>query len=79
MHHATKIEQPAALPTLRKAFASTMTDKTFVEEAFKQGFSIEPMTGDELAAQVDRAFKMPAEIVKRTAEVLGRITAQEKK
>jgi tripartite-type tricarboxylate transporter receptor subunit TctC len=67
------------LAMLRKAFAATMTDSLFMEEAAKQGFSIEPMTGEELAAQVERAFGMPADIVKRTAEVLGRITAQEKR
>jgi len=65
--------------TLRKAFADTMADKAFVEEANKQSFTVEPMTGEELTIQVDRAFKMPADIIKKTTDVLGRISAAEKK
>ncbi len=75
---------PPGLPaervaTLRKAFADTMADKAFVDEASKQSFTVEPMTGEELAAQVERAFKMPADIVKKTTDVLGRITSADKK
>ena len=75
---------PPGLPaervaTLRKAFADTMADRAFVDEASKQSFTVEPMTGEELAAQVERAFKMPADIVKKTTDVLGRITSADKK
>ena len=75
---------PPGLPaervaTLRKAFADTMADKAFVDEASKQSFTVEPMTGEELGAQVERAFKMPADIVKKTTDVLGRITSADKK
>ncbi len=75
---------PPGLPaervaTLRKAFADTMADRAFVDEASKQSFTVEPMTGEELGAQVERAFKMPADIVKKTTDVLGRITSADKK
>ena len=70
---------PDRTAILRRAFAETMKDKAFMEEAAKQHFSVEPMTGDELAEQIQRAFKMPANIVKKTTDVLGRITAADKK
>lgn len=75
---------PPGLPAdrvavLRKAFADTMADKAFVDEAAKQKFTVEPMTGEELATQIERAFKMPADIVKKTTDVLGRLGSAEKK
>ena len=66
------------LEILRRAFDQTMRDKTFVEEAEKQKFSVEPMSGRELAANIERAYKMPPEIIKKTAEVLGRVSKPEK-
>ena len=73
---------PPGLPAerveiLRRAFDRTMQDAAFLDEASKQSFTVEPLTGEQLAANVERAFKMPAEIIKRTTEVLGRISAAE--
>ena len=64
---------------LRRAFDKTMADKAFIEEAGKQSFTVEPMTGEELAANLDRAYKMPPAIIKRTADVLGRVSGAEAK
>ncbi len=63
---------------LRKAFDATVKDPAFNEEAAKQSFTAEPMTGDELAQAVKRAYDMPPAVIKQTAEVLGRIAASEK-
>ncbi len=75
---------PPGLPAdriamLRKAFTDTMADPAFVDEASKQSFSVEPMTGEELAGQIERAFKMPPDIIKKTTDVLGRINAADKR
>lgn len=64
---------------LRRAFDATMKDPVFVAEAEKQRFSIEPMTGEELANRIKRAYDSPKDIVKRTADVLGRVSQAEKK
>ena len=61
------------IAVLRRAFAATMTDKAFADEAAKQSFTIEPMTGEELATQIEHAYKMPRDVIKKTTEVLGRI------
>jgi tripartite-type tricarboxylate transporter receptor subunit TctC len=60
---------------LRRAFDKTMADTAFVEEAAKQGFTVEPLTGEQLAANVERAYRMPAAVVQKTADVLGRVSA----
>ncbi len=67
------------LAILRGAFDATMKDAAFVAEAEKQHFSVEPMNGDELAANVKRAYDMPPDIIKKTADVLGRVSGAEKK
>lgn len=74
---------PPGLPAervgvLRRAFMLTMADKAFAADAEKQRFTVEPMSGEELAANVERAFKMPPDIIKRTAEVLGRVSGMPK-
>ena len=63
---------------LRRAFERTMADTAFVAEAEKQHFTVEPMSGEELAANVERAYKMPLDIIKRTADVLGRVSGAHK-
>lgn len=64
---------------LRRAFDATMKDPVFVSEAQKQKFSVEPMTGEELANRIKRAYDSPKDIVKRTADVLGRVSQPDKK
>jgi tripartite-type tricarboxylate transporter receptor subunit TctC len=73
-------EVPAdRISILRRAFDATMKDPVFVAEAKKQKFSVEPMTGEELASRIKRAYDSPKDIVKRTADVLGRVSQAEKK
>lgn len=60
------------LAALRKGFADALKDPALIEEAKKQGLTVDAMTGDELGEVLARVYRTPAAIVKRTAEALGR-------
>ncbi|MFM1815790.1 MAG: hypothetical protein RLZ98_2485 [Pseudomonadota bacterium] len=47
---------------LRKAFASTMADKNFLNEAGKQQISIDPVSGEEIAQRVNETINAPDHI-----------------
>jgi tripartite-type tricarboxylate transporter receptor subunit TctC len=64
---------------LRRAFDATMKDPLFVAEAEKQKFSVEPITGEDLSNRIRRAYDSPKDIVKRTADVLGRVSQPDRK
>lgn len=53
---------------LRDAFAATMKDPEFLIDAKKFDFEINPTTGDELTAIVQRIYATPKAIVQRAAE-----------
>ncbi len=53
---------------LRDAFAATMKDPEFLVDAKKFDFEINPTTGDELTAIVQRIYATPKAIVQRAAE-----------
>jgi tripartite-type tricarboxylate transporter receptor subunit TctC len=57
------------LAALRKAFMDTMTDPKFVAEANKLHVEIEPMTGEEMSANVKRILTFPKEVVARATEL----------
>ena len=64
---------PPGLPAervsaLREAFAKTMKDSEFLAEAKKLDFELNPTTGDELAAIVQRIYATPKPIVQRAAQ-----------
>ena len=60
---------PADLVTaLRDAFATTMKDPAFLEDAKKLDFEINPTTGEELSAIVQRIYATPKPIVERAAQ-----------
>ena len=64
---------PPGLPVervsaLREAFAKTMKDAEFLAEAKKLDFELNPTTGDELAAIVQRIYATPKPIVQRAAQ-----------
>jgi hypothetical protein len=65
---------PPGLPAdrvaaLRKAFNDTMKDPKFLAEADKLHVEIEPMTGEEMAANVTRILAFPKEVVARATEL----------
>jgi DNA polymerase III delta prime subunit len=52
---------------LRQAFAETLADPEFIAEAAKTQLEIEPMTGDEIAKMLARAYAAPKGVVERAA------------
>jgi tripartite-type tricarboxylate transporter receptor subunit TctC len=53
------------LAALRKAFMDTMTDPVFMKEAEKLHVEIDPMTGEEMAANVKRILAFPQTVIDR--------------
>jgi len=67
---------PPGVPTeriqaLRRAFDATMKDSAFIADAKNQNFNIVALTGEELAALMERIYQTPKEVVALTAAVLG--------
>lgn len=64
---------PPGLPAdriaaLRQAFADTMKDPGFVADAKKVDIELNPTTGEELAAIVERIYATPKALVQRAAQ-----------
>jgi hypothetical protein len=55
---------------LRLAFADTLADPEFIAEAAKTQLEIEPMTGDEIAKMLAKAYAAPKGVVERAAELV---------
>src|SRR5262249_50831108 len=47
----------------RAAFAATMKDPAFLEEASRSKLEVSPLSGDELIAIVDRMFNAPPDVL----------------
>jgi tripartite-type tricarboxylate transporter receptor subunit TctC len=60
------------LRSLREGFDRAMKDPGLLADAEKAQVGIEPMSGAAIAAFVDEAYRAPAEIGKRAAQMLGR-------
>src|SRR5689334_17004765 len=60
------------LRALREGFDRAMKDPGLLADAEKAQVGIEPMTGAAIAAFVDEAYRAPADIGKRAAQMLGR-------
>jgi tripartite-type tricarboxylate transporter receptor subunit TctC len=60
------------LRALREGFDRAMKDPGLLADAEKVQVGIEPMTGAAIAAFVDEAYRAPAEVGKRAAQMLGR-------
>jgi tripartite-type tricarboxylate transporter receptor subunit TctC len=60
------------LRALREGFDRAMKDPALLADAEKAQVGIEPMSGAAIAAFVDEAYRAPAEIGKRAAQMLGR-------
>jgi tripartite-type tricarboxylate transporter receptor subunit TctC len=57
---------------IRAAFTATLADKDFVEDASKQGLTVDPISGEEIAGVIEDAYKTPPETIARTINALGR-------
>ena len=54
---------------MRRAFDATMRDETFLAEAKKGDWEINPVSGEEIEALMKRVYATPAAIVEKTKEV----------
>ncbi len=57
------------LEVLRKAFADSLTDKEFMEEAGKRKLEVQFVSGSELADLIAQAYRAPPEIVERVRKI----------
>jgi hypothetical protein len=57
--------------TIRRAFDATMKDPAFLAEAQKSMFDVDPLTGEEMEAILQRAYATPKAIVDRAAQLNG--------
>ncbi len=59
---------------LRQAFADTLADPRFLEDAWTQGMTVNAVTSEELSEIIAEAYGAAPEVVARTVAALGRIT-----
>lgn len=59
---------------VRRAFDATMTDKAFLAEAEKTKLEVDPVTGEEMAKLLKRAYGTPKSLVVKAADLMGRQT-----
>jgi hypothetical protein len=59
------------LDALRAAYAATLKDPKFLEEAAKANLEVRPQTGPEVAALANKVATTPQDIRERTAKLLG--------
>lgn len=57
---------------LREAYAKTMKDLDFLEEAQKRGWEIKPISGEELEVLAREVTVQPPEVVERMKKLLGK-------
>ncbi len=53
---------------MRQAFAETLVDPAFLEDAAKIRLSLDPLTGDQIKALLDRAYAAPKDVIERAAK-----------
>jgi hypothetical protein len=58
------------IAALRRAFADTLADPDFIAEAGKTQLEIEPMTGEDIARMLAKAYAVPKGVVERAAELV---------
>ena len=59
---------PDRAAALRKAFMETFRDKDIVAEAARMKFDVDALSGEDVQAEVAKAFAMPANIVERAKQ-----------
>jgi tripartite-type tricarboxylate transporter receptor subunit TctC len=55
---------------LRGAFLQTLKDPAFLEEAEKQGIEVQPVSGEDIQALLERVYAAPKEVVERAKAVV---------
>jgi len=62
---------PAMIAALRKAFHETMADPGLIADAKKANIDLEEVTGEKIAAILDRAYAMPPDVIKAANEAMN--------
>ena len=62
---------PDRVAALRAAFDATMKDPEFLDDMQKAQLDVRPLTGAQVAAQVEEIYKTPPHVVERTRKILG--------
>jgi len=57
---------------LQRAFAETLQDPGFLEDAKRQSLNVVPLSGPKLAAIIAGAYQLPPAVVQRTTQAMGR-------
>lgn len=66
------------LSALQTAFSKTLKDKAFLAEATKQRLAVDPLSGPEVKALMDRIYKSSSEEVVARAKALTALSFKEK-
>ena len=61
---------PDRVAALRRAFMAALTDKDTVAEAKKMNLDLDALSGEDVQAEVAKAYAMPANIVERAKQAL---------
>lgn len=61
---------PTVLKVLRDAFDATMKDPAFVDEIKKRKYALDPESGGELEALINKAYATPKPIIERIAKLI---------
>jgi tripartite-type tricarboxylate transporter receptor subunit TctC len=59
------------IAVLRAAYAKAARDKGLLADAAKQNLVVRPKAGNDIAALMQKAFKTPKPVLKKTATILG--------
>lgn len=62
---------PARLKVLRDAFAATMKDPEFLADAKKAKLDVEPKTGEQLAALIQKLYSTPKPLIDKIAAIIN--------
>jgi tripartite-type tricarboxylate transporter receptor subunit TctC len=57
---------PERIAALRQAFVDTMADPEFLKDAAASNLEVNPVTAERLQTLIDRAYKLPPDLVART-------------
>jgi hypothetical protein len=61
---------PDRLKLLRDAFMATMNDPEFIAEAGQRRLTLEPQSGEELEALIEKAYATPKPIIERVGQLV---------
>jgi tripartite-type tricarboxylate transporter receptor subunit TctC len=61
---------PERVTALRRAFMAALRDPETLAEAGKMGLDLDALAGEQVQAEVAKAFAMPARIIERAKQAL---------